>query len=131
MRKFVVHTRPIPGCCQVGDAPFIVEIEGEVITAQEDTSVMWMRNGEYRFRILKPEALYEPKEIKKEDGSKAKVMVPPIYYGHFLYSTVEGARLAARQTVVNGFEYELRKTGTNYIAQQVEEKCKEIQEIML
>ena len=40
MKKFVVHTRPFPGCCKgAGDLPTIVEVEGEVVSSLEDPSV--------------------------------------------------------------------------------------------
>lgn len=131
MKKFVVHTRPLPGCCQTSDAPSIVEVEGEVITAQEDPAVMWLPNHEYKFRILKPESLYEPKEVKKEDGSKAKEMVAPVYYNHSVYDTLAIARVKAEELIKAQFEFNLRKHGVPINQIELLEKCKEIQEILL
>src|SRR5580692_5531160 len=121
MRKFIVHTRALPGCCKAGDAPIILEVEGEIITGLEDPSVMWLPEGEYKFRILKPESLYEPKEAP---GAKEKTMVPPIYCGHNFFST-------AHDLVNHSFEFAQRKSKIEYTYDQVVARCSEIQEVML
>src|SRR5574337_139712 len=56
MRVYIVHTRPLPGCCKTGDVPTIMEVEGEIVTPAEDPSVMWLPEGECRFRITKPDS---------------------------------------------------------------------------
>ena len=66
MKKFIVYTRAIPGIRKGNDPPSVIEVEGELIKPTEDPSVMWLPPGEFKFRILKPEYLYEPKEIVKE-----------------------------------------------------------------
>ena len=52
MRKFIVHTRALPGCCKTGDAPIILEVDGEVVRGVEDPSVMWLTEGEYCSHML-------------------------------------------------------------------------------
>ena len=128
MRKFIVHTRALPGCCKTGDAPIILEVDGEVVRGVEDPSVMWLTEGEYRFRILKPESLYEPKEAP---GAKDKTMVPPIYCSHMLFSTAHEARAAAYRLVNHSFEFTQRKSKEEYTQEQVAQRCSEIQEILL
>ena len=76
MRKFVVHTRALPGVKSNG-APIVLEVEGELIQSLEDPSVMWLPEGEFKFRIMTPESLYEPHEVSQEGVTK-KVMVPPV-----------------------------------------------------
>lgn len=34
MKKFIVHIRALPGCCKTGDAPIVMEVEGELIAAR-------------------------------------------------------------------------------------------------
>lgn len=128
MKKFVVHTRALPGCCKTSDAPTIVEVDGEYVTGVEDPSIMWMAEGEFLFRILKPESLYE-----SQDGSKGKdkVMVPPIYCSHSIFSTLHEAKLKAFAAIQHSFEFVKRKDKVDYTHEQVVAKCDEIQEIML
>lgn len=128
MRKFIVHTRAMPGCAKATDAPVILEVEGQVITGLEDPSVMWLPAGEYKFRITKPEFLYEPKE---GPGSKEKTMVPPIYYSHTMFSTAHEARAKAYALITHSFEFTARKQKTEYTHEEVVQRCSEIQEILL
>ncbi len=132
MRKFVVHTRPLPGCCKTGDAPTIVEVEGEIISSMEDPSVMWLPAGEFKYRIMLPESLYEPQEGKQADGSKKKVMVPTVYHSHAIYHDLAGAQAAAKKMIKSGLDFEVRKGRlTAYTDEELEAKCAEIQTIML
>jgi hypothetical protein len=133
MRKFIVYTRSLPaGCCKVStDAPAVVEVEGEMITQTEDTSVGWLPQGEFKFRITQPEFLYESQEIKKADGSKEKVMLPPVYYSHAVYYNIYQAQVAAEHIVRSNFEFERRKTGKEFTEEEVRAKFVEIQEILL
>lgn len=125
MRKFVVHTRALPGCCKTGDAPIILEVEGEMVSAVEDPSVMWLPEGEYRFRILKPESLYEP------SSPKDKTMIPPVYASHSIYSTAHEARAKAYALISHSFEFAERKQKVEYTQEQIEQRRSEIQEILL
>lgn len=129
MRKFVVHTRAVPGCRKGdADAPTILEVEGEMIAAMEDPSIMWLPVGEFRFRILKPEFLHEPKETKLEDGSKKKIMVPTVYHSHAIYHELDGAKAAAKEMIKSGLEFEVRKGRlASYSEEELEAKCAEVQ----
>jgi len=133
MRKFIVYTRPLPaGCCQIStDAPAIVEVEGEMITQLEDPSVGWLPEKAFRFRITKPDFLYEPQEIKKADGSREKVMVPPVYHSHAVYYNIYQAQVAAERVVREGFAFAKRKTGAEFTEEDVRAKFSEIQEVLL
>lgn len=131
MRKFVVHTRALPGCRKDTNAPTVLEVEGELITAIEDPSVLWLPEGEFRFRIFKPESLYEPKEIVKQDKSIEKIMIPPVYHSHAVYWTATQALSRAERMVRESFEHDFRKKKIAFTEEQVREKCKEIQEILL
>lgn len=132
MKAYVVHTRPLPGSCKGAESISIIEVEGEKISSLEDPSVMWLKDGEFYFRILKPEVLYEPKESKIPDGSKKKVMVPPVYFSAAIYATVELAQVAAKQMIKGGLDFEVRKGRlASYSEEDLKAKCAEIQEIML
>lgn len=132
MRKFVVHTRPLPGCCKTSEAPTLVEVEGELISPMEDPSVMWLKEGEFRFRILLPEVLYEPQEAKQADGSKKKIMVPTVYHSHAIYHTLAEAQAAARAMIKSGLDFEIRKGRlASYTEEELEAKCAEVQTMML
>jgi hypothetical protein len=130
MRKFIVHTRPITGTHTSG-VPVVVEVEGEMIAGIEDPSIMWLPQGEFRFRITQPNFLYEPQEVRRPGGIKEKVMVPPVYHSHAVYWTTHQAHVAAEHMVRHSFEFIKRKTGVDFTEQQVKEKCKEITEILL
>jgi hypothetical protein len=86
MRKFIIHTRPLPGSPK-GGPPTIVEVECEKITLMEDPSLFWsLQSGEYKARLLKPDFLYETQK-KMINGSHIEVMVPSTYHSHSLYDT--------------------------------------------
>lgn len=129
MRKFIVHTRAIPP--QKGEAITILEVEGDLITAQEDASVMWAPAGEFRFRITKPEFLYEAREIIKSDKTKEKVMVSPVYYSHSVYDGLEQARDEACKLVFHSFQFIARKTGVEFNNEQALGKVRQVPEILL
>lgn len=136
MRAFVIHTRQIPGCaaCRTGEfTPMtIVEVEGERVLSLEDPSVMWLPEGEFRFRIKQPEFLHEPHEAKKADGSREKIMLPAVYHSHAIYLTIEEAREATKKLVVGEFEFALRKKKVeSYTTADVEARLSEIQELKL
>lgn len=125
MRKFIVHTRAIPGH---KGGPFVIEVEGEMIAAIEDPSVMWLPEGEFRFRILKPEFLYEPHEIKQPDGSVKKVMLPPVYASHGVYWNEHQAAVAAERILRQELDFEIRKGRIeSYTDEELKAKYAEIQ----
>lgn len=131
MKKFVVHTRPISGCSKTSTAPTVVEVEGEMIQGVEDPSVLWLPEGEFRFRITKPDFLYEPQEIKGPDGVKVKITVPPVYHSHSVYWTVDQAHSVAERLARADFEFALRKYDTPFTDEDVKVKFSEITEILL
>jgi hypothetical protein len=119
MRKFIVYTRAIPGCCKVGDAPTVVEVEGEVVSAQEDITVQWLPAGEFKFRITKPDFLLE------KDSET-------IYYSHSVYWTIHGAYAAADRIIRQSLEFTQRKTkGEPFTEEELKAKIAEITEILL
>lgn len=129
MRKFIVHTRAVPGCCKgAADAPSILEVEGELVSSLEDPSVTWMPSGEFMFRILKPEFLYESKETKLEDGSKKKIMIPTVYHSHAIYHELPAAQAAAKRMIKSGLDFEVRKGRLpSYTEEELDAKCAEVQ----
>lgn len=133
MRKFIVYTRSLPaGCCKVStDAPTVVEVEGEMVTRSEDPSVGWLPEGEFKFRITKPDFLHEPVEIKLPDGSREKTMVPPVYHSHAVYYNVNQAHVAAEHMVRHSFAFTQRKGGAEFTEEEVRAKFSEIQEVLL
>ena len=135
MKKFIVHTRPIPGCAACkgsSEAPTIVEVEGEIVSSLEDPSVMWLPKGEFRFRIFKPEFLHESKESKLEDGSKKKIMIPSIYHSHGVYQDLSAAKEVAERMIKSGLDFEVRKGRlASYTKEELDAKCAEVQVVML
>jgi hypothetical protein len=123
MKKFIVHPRALAGHPKTGEVPSVLEVEGEVISALEDPSVMWLPSGEFKFRIFKPEALYET----QKNGTKT----PPIYFSHSVYDTLEQARLVAECWIYEQAEFEFRKYGAKIDYDDAASKCKKIQEITL
>ena len=129
MRKFIVHTRPIPGCCKgSGDAPTIVEVEGKMIYG----AVTFLPEGEFYFHIMEPDFLYEPKEEKQPDNSKKKIMVPVTYHSHAIYHDVTEAQAAAKKMIKSGLDFEVRKERlAAYTEEELDAKCAEVQVLML
>lgn len=131
MKKFIVHTRPIPGTCKIADVPAVVEVEGELVSAMQDPSVSWLPSGEFYFSITQPEFLCEAEEVKQPDGSKKKVVFPVVYHSHAIYHTMGDALTAAEDIVRESFEFVQRKTGIPFTTKEVEDKWKQISEVLL
>jgi hypothetical protein len=131
MKKFIVYTRPVQGYPKTDDLLSIVEVEGEVVAIQDDCTILWLPKNEYKFRILKPDFLREPREIIKSDKTKEKVMSPPIYYSHSVFDTKEAARLKAIMFITHDVEMIVRKTATPFDAKSLQEKLDAVQEILL
>ena len=132
MRKFIIYTREIPGHCKASsEVPAIIEVEGEKLTPQEDGSVLWIPEPEFKFRITKPDFLQDVRETVKSDGSKVRVVSSLIYYSHSIYWNKYQARIAAEKFVRDGFEFTKRKTGKDFTEEEVKAKFAEITEIML
>lgn len=142
MIKFVVHTRALPGIKFTG-APIVLEVEGELVQSLDDPSIMWLPEGEFMFRIMAPEALYESREIHQLSGPPKKEMVPPVYHSHACYWTVHGAMAAAERMVRAGLEFDIRKLRKDEfteeelaakiqsLTEEMEQKLTQIQTIML
>lgn len=131
MRKFVIYTRAIPGCCRPTGTISIVEVECEMLTAMQDPSVMWGPPGEYRVRILKPEFLHETQKVLNGNVEE-KITVPSIYYNHALYESVEAAVAPARSEILAEFEFQVRKNKrSSFTTEEVEAKCAEINVVLL
>ena len=131
MIKFIVHTKSIPKI-HSGDVPAIVEVSGQIVSPMDDPSVIWLPRAEFRFRIESPAFLYEPQEIKSEDGSKKKVLMPPVYHSHAVYSTLEEARAICTALIKEEFEFKLRKNKiTSYTQEELEAKISQINIILL
>jgi hypothetical protein len=58
-------------------------------------------------------------------------MVPPVYHSHAVYWTSTQALSRAERMIHDMFEHDLRKKKIAFTEEQVREKCKEIQEILL
>lgn len=132
MRKFVVHTRALPGCCKTTDAPTVVEVEGEILSPLEEPSVMWMPKGEFFFRILKPVSLHESHEVKQADGTKKKEMIPSVYHSHAIYHSLEEAKAAAEQLIHRSMAFEVRKGRASEIDEEkIRAQCAAIETLLL
>lgn len=131
MKKFVVHTRAIPGCAACkgsGEIPTIVEVEGKIISGP----LTFLPEGEFYFEILEPKFLHESKEEKQADGSKKKILVPVTYHSHAIYHTLEEAQASAKSMIKSGLDFEVRKGRlASYSEDELTAKCAEIQTVML
>src|SRR5271165_3876860 len=94
----------------------VMEIEIQILSAMEDSSVLWLPEGEFKARIVAPTSLYD------QDG------LPPIWYSHAIYWNVHQAWVRAERDVRSGFDFNLRKYGTPYTEEDVKAKLATIQE---
>jgi len=130
MRKFIIHTRALPG--HKGEGILLVEVEGQILSPMDDTSVSLLPAGEFYFRIDKPVSLHESHEVKQPDGSKKKTLIAPVYHSHAIYHSVEEARLAAEKTIRQGFDFSVRKGRLeDFSEKDIQEKLLQIEVIML
>ena len=96
MFKFVIYSRK--------GKTTVYEVECEQVTPMEDPSIMWIPKGEYKARILRPEALFEP------DPKDSTKMAPPVWYSHAFYSTSVEALARAHKDVRHGMvDYQIQK----------------------
>jgi hypothetical protein len=124
-RRFIVHTRPLPGEKR-GGGPSVVEVECEIIHSP------LMKDGEFAARVLKPEWLWEPVRKLMPDGTLGEVIEPPVYCSHAVYWNVNQAMVAAEHMVRGGFEFEIRKgKRESYTDEELKAKYAEIREIRL
>lgn len=118
MRKFIVHTRAIPGRPKEESPFYLLEVEVEIITALEDPSILFLPVGEFRFKIM------EPKFLNDFSG-------PSIYYSHSIYADSVIARDVAKRMVVEELEFSKRKYKIDYSQEDVENKISKIEEVLL
>ena len=117
MRKFYLHYQK--------DSTSVVEVECEIITGMEDPSVMWLPPGEFRARVVAPTYLYERKKDSKE-------LIPPVWYTHAFYDSIELAMQQAEKDIRNGFERDIAKHKIeSYTEEDVKAKLAEITVVML
>jgi hypothetical protein len=130
VRKWIVHTRPMPGCKR-GGPPTIVEVECELLTSQEDPSIKFLKNGEFKGRVLKPEFLHEETRVLK-DGVLKDVVLPSIYMSHALYDSEQEAVVHAQLMVRHELEFEVRKKKRDsFTEQDVQDQANLIQIVRL
>lgn len=118
MRKFIVHTRAIPGRPKEENPFYLIEVEGEIVSALEYPSVLLLPAGEFRFKIMAPKFLHD-------------VYGSAIYYSHAIYKDASVARLVAERMVVEELEFSKRKYKTEYSQEDLENKISKIEEIKL
>jgi hypothetical protein len=116
MRKFYIHT-------ERGSKTSIIEVEVELITAMDDPSIQWLPINEYRACILAPKSLYE----KQEDGS----LIPPVWHSWALAWTQDQAIAWAAKMVRNDMQRALEKHNVVYTEQDIENKIRQIEVILL
>ena len=114
MRKFTVQSKK-------GEMT-IYELDVEIVTALHDASVMWLKPGEYKARILKPESFHMKME-KVVDGKKEVIYVPDVWCWHSLYDTYGDAFTAATTLIEQEYAFNLRKYGTTYTDVDVAAAC--------
>ena len=95
------------------------EVEVEYVTAMQDPSIMWLKPGEYKAKVLKPESLYE----KQDDGS----LTPPVWYSFAFYNSEEDARKQAEYDIEQEMKRVARKSHKEFDVVACLARCKEIQ----
>lgn len=83
MRKFVINVRK--------GTTTIMEVECEVVTPLQDSSIMFLKPGEWKGSITAPQSLMVRVE-KIVDGKKESNFIPDVYCWHAFYDTVEAAQ---------------------------------------
>jgi len=112
-KRFIVHFRN-----KEEGIPIIMEVEGYELTSIDDPSIMWIaKEDEFRFRIIKPTSLYEPKD------SKDKTLVPPVYYSHSVMVSLSAAKAKAYQVIKGTFK--------EFSHERVMEKLRQVSEVYL
>ena len=130
VKKWIVYDRPMPGCKRGGPST-ILEVECELITGMEDPSVNFLPDGSFKARVLRPEYLHEEVRVVK-DGVFKDVIMPPVYYSHFLFWTEHQAVAHATAGVRSGLEFEVRKKKRESFSEQdVQERVNLIQIVRL
>jgi hypothetical protein len=130
MRKFIIYSRSVPSVEKTEDMPTIIEVEGDLLVGIPFYCLMGRRQQVDHFRIMKPDFLYEVKDIVK-NGKKDKISEPPVYAMHAIIDDIIEARRQAEKLVRAILQREQRKSGVEFTEEQVLEKIREIQEVYL
>ncbi len=128
-RAWIVYNRPLPGGKR-GDPASVIEIEGEIITAMEDPSIHFLKPGEFKLRVLRPEFLYEETRVLKE-GYLVDAILPPIYYNHSFYASEAEAAHEAEGGIRNEFERNFRKKEVSFTEEDVAAKVASVKILSL
>jgi len=110
MRKFIIQSKK--------GKTSIIEVEVEIISSLEDPSVLWLKAGEWRARILQPTSFHQRIE-KVVDGKKEVVMQPDVWCWHSFSDSIEEAQRKAEDLIVQSFEFDLRKYGKSFTDEDV------------
>lgn len=116
MRKFTVKSKK--------EEVTIYELDVEIVTSLSDPSVSWLKPGEYKAKILKPESFHMKVE-KTVEGKKEKEVsyVPDVWCWHSLYDTYEEVLAAACKLIEQEYAFNLRKYGTAYTDVDIASAC--------
>lgn len=101
----------------------IFEVEVRKVTGVEDPSVMWLKEGEYKAKVLSPSCLLE----KDQQGK----ITNPVWFSHIFNDSLDEAKASAKKSVVDSFNRNLLKFGKEFSEQEVEDKVSAIEVIML
>jgi len=96
----------------------IYEVEVEVLSPMDDPSVMWLKAGEYRARVVQP-TIFHQKVERTRDGKKETTLVPDMWYSFAFHDSYESALADASNLVRQEFEFNLRKYKTSYTEEDV------------
>lgn len=108
----------------------IMEVKCEMVTALDDPSVMWLKSGEYKAKIILPIIFHQPVE-KIIDDKKVIVMVPEAWHSHSLFKTLEEALHKREFLIRYEFEFALNKYGTSFSEEDITEKLLEVEVVTL
>lgn len=123
MRKFIVYSKK--------GKTSVMEVECELIHTLEDTSIMYLKSGEYKARILSPTLFHQKVEKITEDGKKITTLVPDVWFSHSFYETIELAKIKAESLVLYEFEFGLQKHGASFSEEDVQAGIQAIEIVML
>lgn len=123
MKKYIIYTKPFPGSKY--ECYSIIEVEGKIVTPLEDPSVIFLPKEEFKFNIVKPDWLLDKPSNSKDKSTSL------VYYSHSIYWTLYQAKQAAEKMIIQNFEFNQRKYGTHFPAEDIEFKCSQIKEILL
>jgi hypothetical protein len=122
MRKFTIQSRK--------DKTSIFEVEVEILTAMDDSAVLWLKPGEYRARVLKP-TIFHQKVEKTVEGKKETTLVPDVWCWHAFYETEDEARAQAAKWIQDDVDFAIRKHREPPTPEQVQASIDAIEVVRL